>query len=69
MMKISATLQILDDGNWHRIDEVQKSSGFSSFSFDALIDFLDDFSLITIDTNRRIIKVKPDFQELLIKTK
>ena len=60
---------MLDDGGWHRIDEVQKYSGFSGFSLDALIDFLDEFGLIVVDSNRRIIKVKTDFKELLLKTK
>lgn len=69
MMKISATLQMLDDGGWHRIEEVQEYSGFSGFSLDALIDFLDEFDMITVDSNRRIIKIKINFKELLLKTK
>jgi len=67
-MKISEILQLLCDGRWHRIEEIQQRFGVSCFGFEKLIDFLSEFGFAVIDDDNLRIRVNSDFQDILLKT-
>lgn len=67
-MKISGILQLLCDGRWHLIEELQHCFGVSCFGFEKPIDFLSEFGFAVIDDDNLRIRVNSDFQDILLKT-
>jgi hypothetical protein len=68
MSKIALVLQLLGDGEWHLIEELQECLGFSGFEVKELMGFLDKYGFATVDNLKLEVKVNSDFQKLLVQT-
>ena len=64
--KITLALQILDDGKWHQIQDLQETLDLSEYELEKLIIFLSKYDFVMMDKDNRKIKVNPAFQNLLV---
>lgn len=64
--KITLVLQLLSDGDWHKIEELKRAIGFDEYEIVELMGFLGKYGFATVDNTRVRVKVNPDFQKLLI---
>ena len=63
--KITLALQILDDGKWHQIQDLQETLELSEYELEKLIIFLSKYDFVMMDKDNLKIKVNTAFQNLL----
>jgi hypothetical protein len=66
MSKITLTLKVLGDGNWHQIEALQSELGLGVYEMQKVMVFLEKYGFATVDSGKLRVKVNPDFQKLLI---
>jgi hypothetical protein len=59
-------LQLLSDGDWHKIEELKEALGFEEYEIAELMGLLGKYGFATVDNARFRVKVNPDFHKLLI---
>jgi hypothetical protein len=62
------TLQLLSDGKWHQIKEVEEKLKLSTFEVQKIMIFLDKYGFAVFDSANLKMKVNPDFKRLLIQS-
>jgi DNA-binding IclR family transcriptional regulator len=66
--KITLILEILGDGKWHGIEELQKRLGINELKVQEIASFLNKYDFVKIDKEHRKVKINRNFQKLLAQT-
>lgn len=68
MSKLEVILELLADGAWHGIVEVQQRLGLDAYTVEEVMVFLCEYSFVQVDEERGLVRVNPDFKKLLVET-
>ncbi len=63
--KITLTLELISDGEWHGIRELQQSIGLSENQAREIAAFLFEYDLAKMDTEYDRVKITKAFKEFL----
>jgi predicted transcriptional regulator len=63
--KIAEVLEILNDGQWHSIDEIQSKAKLNENQSKKITDFLSEYDFITVDDDKRKVKLKESVRKFL----
>jgi DNA-binding IclR family transcriptional regulator len=63
--KITLILELLGDGKWHGIEELQQRLGLNEFKVQEITMFLNRYDFVKIDKEHRKVKLNRNFQKLL----
>ena len=66
--KIAVILEILSDGKWHGIDELQGRMGLNERKVQEIAKFLSEYDFAEIDDANRKVKINRNFQKFLVQT-
>ena len=66
--KITMILEMLDDGKWQEIEELQQRLGLNEHEVQEITAFLNKYDFVKIDKERRKVKINRNFQKLLAQT-
>jgi len=63
--KITMILEILGDGKWHGIEELQLRLGLNEHKVQEITTFLNKYDFVKIDKEHGKVKINRNFQKLL----
>ena len=63
--KLAEILEILNDGQWHMLNEVQKKMKLNENQSKHIIAFLKEYEFIAIDERKKQIKLEEDVRKFL----
>jgi len=66
--EIAVLLEMLGDGEWHGLAELQRQVGLADYKVHGVAAFLCRFDFAVVDASKRKVKVNRDFQEFLART-
>jgi hypothetical protein len=66
--KITMILEILSDGKWHGIEELQQRMELDEYEVREITTFLNKYDFAKIDDANKKVKINRDFQKLLTQT-
>lgn len=66
--EIALLLEILGDGKWHELAELQQQAGLAEYKVHGIAEFLCRFDFAVVDETNKKVKVNRDFQEFLTRT-
>jgi DNA-binding IclR family transcriptional regulator len=61
-------LEMLGDGKWHEIEELQLRLGLNEHKVEEITTFLNKYGFVKIDKERGKVKINRNFQKLLAQT-
>jgi DNA-binding IclR family transcriptional regulator len=68
MSKLAMVLDILSDGKWHGIDELQQRLELDEHEVRVIAAFLSKYDFVKSDEENRKVRINRDFQKLLSQT-
>jgi len=68
MSKLAMVLDILSDGKWHGIDELQQRLELDEREVRVIAAFLSKYDFVKSDEENRKVRINRDFQKLLSQT-
>jgi DNA-binding IclR family transcriptional regulator len=66
--KITMILEMLGDGKWHEIEELQLRLGLNERKVQEITTFLNKYDFVKIDKEHGKVKINRNFQKLLAQT-
>jgi DNA-binding IclR family transcriptional regulator len=66
--KITLILEMLGDGKWHGIEELQLRLGLNELKVQEVTSFLNKYDFVKIDKEHRKVKINRNFQKLRAQT-
>jgi DNA-binding IclR family transcriptional regulator len=66
--KITLILEMLGDGKWHGIEELQLRLGLNELKVQEITTFLNKYDFVKIDKEHRKVKINRNFQKLRAQT-
>ena len=63
--KIGEILEMLSDGQWHMLEEIQQRMKLDESQIRQIADFLKEYEFITIDEAKKGIKLEKSVREFL----
>jgi DNA-binding IclR family transcriptional regulator len=66
--QLVALLEMLGDGKWHRLAELQQQVGLDAYKVQGIAEFLCRFGFAVVDEVNRQVRVSRDFKEFLART-
>lgn len=66
--EIALLLEILGDGRWHGLAELQRQAGLAEYKVHGIAEFLCKFDFAVVDEANNRVKVTRDFREFLVRT-
>jgi DNA-binding IclR family transcriptional regulator len=66
--KIPMILEILSDGKWHEIKELQQRMELDEYKVQEITAFLNKYNFATLDDDNKKVKINRDFQKFLAQT-
>ena len=66
--KITMILDILSDGKWHEIKEMQQQAELDEQQVQEVIKFLSEFDFVKIDSANKKVRISRSFQKLMAET-
>ncbi len=66
--KITIILEVLSDGKWHGIEELEQRLELSAQEVQKITTFLKKYDFAKIDDENGKVKLNGDFQKLLVQT-
>ena len=63
--KFTVMLQLLSDGEWHGIEELQRVSELEETQVQKIASFLDEYDFAMVDSENKKVRIKSHFQDLL----
>jgi DNA-binding IclR family transcriptional regulator len=66
--KITMILEILSDGKWHGIEELQQRMELDEHKVQEIATFLNKYDFATIDDANKKVKINRGFQKFLTQT-
>lgn len=64
MSKINSILNILNDGKYHKIEDIRVEINADNYEMQKILAFLDKFEFIEINKNEKI-KTKKSFRKII----
>jgi len=68
MAEITMILEILNDGKWHEIEELQQRLDLNERKVQEITAFLNKYNFVKIDKEHEKVKINRNFQKLLAPT-
>ncbi len=65
---ITVLLDMLGDGQWHNLAELQRQARLAGYKVQSVAAFLCRFDFAVIDETNEKVKVSRDFQDFLTRT-
>jgi DNA-binding IclR family transcriptional regulator len=65
MSKIAQVLEVLEDGRWHALSEIQEKTGLSESQIQQTVAFLKEYGFIVVNEAGREIKLEEIVREFL----
>ena len=65
MSKIMMILEMLGDGKWHGIEELQQRLGLNEHKMQEITTFLNKYDFVKIDKEHGKVKINRNLQKLL----
>ena len=62
---IAEVLEILNDGQWHSIDEIRLKAKLDESQSKKITEFLSEYAFITVDTDKNRVKLKGTVRKFL----
>jgi predicted transcriptional regulator len=62
---MAEVLEILDDGHWHLISEVQTETNLNASQSKKIIEFLKAYEFVTVDHKKSRVKLKESVRKFL----
>jgi DNA-binding IclR family transcriptional regulator len=66
--KITMILEMLSDGKWHGIEELQQRLELNERKVQEITTFLNKYDFVKIDKEHGKVKINQNFQKLLTQT-
>jgi hypothetical protein len=66
--KITVILEILSDGKWHGLEELQRRMELDEHKLQEIATFLNKYNFAEIDDENRKVKINRGFQKFLAQT-
>jgi hypothetical protein len=66
--KMSLALELLRDGEWHSLEEMQELVELDEFQAEEFASFLDEYDFATRDSTRSRVRLTRRFLDLLCET-
>jgi hypothetical protein len=66
--KIPMILEILSDGKWHEIKELQQRMELDEYKVQEITAFLNKYNFATLDDDNKKVKINRGFQKFLAQT-
>jgi hypothetical protein len=66
MTKITLALQMLSDGQWHKIKQLQIKLALNETQMQKIIGLLEQYGFASVEKTSGEIRVNEDFQKLLV---
>jgi DNA-binding IclR family transcriptional regulator len=63
--RIAEVLEILNDGQWHSIDEIQSKVKLDESQSKKITDFLSEYNFVTIDSDKNKVKLRENVRKFL----
>ena len=57
MQWVDAILDLLEDGKWHNLTELECKSGLRKFNLGVIIDFLAEYDLMRLEKDKQRVKL------------
>ena len=64
--QITLILEMLGDGKWHRIEQLQQLVGLKDFEVEEIAKFLSDYDFVEVDEDNSRVRVSRDFRKILV---
>jgi len=65
MNDLDGILELLIDGEWHRVDDLSARLGMPEPTLTTLIDFLSEHGFVQYDGRDGLVKIDPQFNNLM----
>jgi DNA-binding IclR family transcriptional regulator len=66
--KIVGVLEILNDGKWHALEEIQQKAGLSESQSLYITEFLKEYEFVILDEEKKKAKLNREAKKFLTKT-
>jgi hypothetical protein len=66
--KVTMILEILSDGKWHGIEELQQRMELDDYKLQEFTAFLNKYNFVTIDEANKKVRINRGFQKFLDQT-
>ena len=66
MSKITEILEMLGDGRWHKLEEIQQEIDLNEIQIQQITDFLRTYSFIQTDQENKRIKINEEARRLVV---
>jgi DNA-binding IclR family transcriptional regulator len=63
--KVDLVLELLGDGKWHEVEEVQRNLKLDGLEVQEILEFLSKYELAEVDSEKGKVRLNRDFQKLL----
>ena len=63
--KIASFLEMLGDGKWHLLEEIQRKSKIDKSQIRRIVSFLREYEFIIVDENSKSIKLEETVRKFL----
>ncbi|MCW4044139.1 MAG: hypothetical protein NWE94_01310 [Candidatus Bathyarchaeota archaeon] len=67
-LEVALLLEVLGDGQWHALAELQQQAGLVEYELRAVAEFLCRFGFAFFDEEERKVRVSRGFQRFLART-
>jgi len=66
MSKIAEVLEMLGDGKWHKLEEIQQNIELDEGQIQQVMGFLKEYSFIETDQKNKIIKINEEARRFVV---
>ena len=67
-MKIAEVLEMLEDGKWHTLKEMQEKIKLSENKIQRIVEFLEEYGFVLMDEEKGWVKLDETVKEFLRQT-
>ena len=68
MSQLEMVLDLLSDGEWHSLGEIEDAILLKNHQVQEIVSFLFEYDLVSFDSENGVVKIKRPFREFLVKT-
>jgi alpha-tubulin suppressor-like RCC1 family protein len=64
--KITEILDLLNDGEWHKIREIEEKMRLEEKDIQQIVDFLKEYNFIVLEETKKAIKIEEKTRRFLV---
>jgi DNA-binding IclR family transcriptional regulator len=64
-LKVAEVLEILNDGNWHTLEEVRRKMNLNRNQIQQIAGFLKEYEFLTIDETQKRMRIEETVRKFL----